>query len=174
VEHKQRGPKESEEVWIKQLREEKRALLQSTEEEARRLAGTGVRVVPRPGNSQLRGMIGQHRGRMAEERVVRLLNESPDRPSWLLDARQATPEVDQLGVDVVVVTRDLGPLPLQVKSSAGGAEGFRRRRPNVSTVVGVVVAPIEMADANVWTAVMVELTRLRDAANPAQDAQAGE
>ena len=157
------------EAWFAYFREKKRALSQSADEEARRLvlAGAGLQVRALPGNALLRGRIAHLRGQMAEERVVRLLNESPDRPTWLLAARRAPPEIDELGVDVVVGTRDLGPLPLQVKSSAARAEAFRRTHRDALSIVGIVIAPIEMADADAWAAVMTELARLRDAATVA-------
>jgi hypothetical protein len=152
-----------------QLRAQKLAqetLAQSADAEARRLVEAGVVAPPRGSSSLLRGKIGQYRGRMAEQRLVRLLNESPDRPAWLIEAQRAPEDVDQLGVDVLVYTADLGTLPLQVKSSRGAAEEYPRSHPEIATIVGIVVAPIEMPDADAWAAVMAELGRLREMVQP--------
>ena len=114
----------------------------------------------------LRGKIGHYRGQLAEERVVRILNQSAERPSWLIEARRAPEDVDQLGIDVLVFTADLGTLPLQVKSCQEAAEGYRRQHADIASIVGVVVAPVEMPDADAWVVAMAELHRLREAVLP--------
>ena len=166
--HKAWRKTESERAWEKALRklhEQKKALAARIDEDARRLleAGVGIPMIPRE-NERLRAAMRNHRGHLAEERIVRLLNEPAERPAWLVEAMLGTPDVDMLGVDVVVVTRDLGPLALQVKSSTLGAEHFRSKHPDILEVVGVVIAPIEMADADARVAVMTELDRLRELA----------
>jgi hypothetical protein len=145
------------------------ALLQSLDEEARRLAGAGVVLPPLHANTLLRGMVGHYRGRLAEERIVRILNEWPDRPCWLLEARRAPEDLDQLGVDVLVSTADLGTLALQVKSCRESAQKYRRGHAEVAELVGVVVVPMETPDADAWAVVMTELERLRAMARAPQE-----
>ena len=136
------------------------------EAEARRLAEAGIRVRAMPGNELLRGRIAYHLGHLAEERVVRLLKQDPRRPPWLLDARLASAEEDAQGVDVVVSTADAGDLALQVKISQDGVASFLRWHKPLLATVGVVIAPTEAADADVWVEAIRQLTRLREAAEP--------
>lgn len=65
------------------------------------------------------------KGSRAEAVVVRALN-SLTLP-WLRRARRATPREDRSGIDVIVTTRDMGDLLLQVKSSLYGARKWARR-----------------------------------------------
>jgi hypothetical protein len=140
----------------------RKALVQSLEGEALRLAEAGVVIPPETSNTLLRGKVGHYRGRFAEDRIVRILNEWPDRPPWLLEARRAPKDLDQLGVDVLVVTEDLGTLALQVKSCHEAAYKYQKRHVGIAGLVGVVVAPVELSDAHAWAAAMAQLHRLRE------------
>jgi len=147
-----------------EARQRRKAAVAEIDAEARRLAEAGVRVKASPGNSLLRGRIALYRGQLAEERVVRLLNEEATRPAWLVAARRASREEDERGIDVVVFTADAGQLHLQVKSCADAAENFRRRRKHLLGTVAVIVAPPEATDAAVRTAAMDQLVLLHAAA----------
>ena len=86
----------------------------------------------------------QHeRGWRAEQKAVDALSEPfPDRPSWFRSIRLGTEEEDHEGIDVVIETKDLGKLLIQVKSSQAGVKKFveRGRR---SHLIGIVVIGLD-------------------------------
>jgi hypothetical protein len=77
---------------------------------------------------------------LAEKRALDACR-APCRPSWLLGARRATRDEDEAGIDVVV-DFDVGPLPLQVKSSFHGKARFLARKHDVHVAI-VVVRPYD-------------------------------
>jgi len=84
------------------------------------------------------GRLANERGRKNERRVVAASALITD--EWMSGARPATPEEDARGIDVVVLTNDMGNLYLQVKSSWCGAK-IAREKPRFSCgPVEVVVA----------------------------------
>ncbi len=64
--------------------------------------------------------------RRREERVVEVLNREAEDLRWFLWARLAAEEEDSGGVDVVVLTADLGAFTLQVKHSMTGLKKHYR------------------------------------------------
>ncbi len=132
--------------------------------EAERLASAGVLPAEVVGGSHLRGLVALARGRLAEERLVRVLNHPARRPWWLIHAKRGGQELDEAGVDVVLHTRDVGVLHLQVKSHPDAAAQFLRDRPELAGIVGVVVAPVELDDDQAWAAAMGQAILLREAA----------
>lgn len=79
------------------------------------------------------GHAGNDRGAWNERRVLNALSSEP--PAWVLETRAGTTDEDRRGIDVVVST-DVGPLYLQVKSSRKGAERFDPR----GRMIGIIVA----------------------------------
>jgi hypothetical protein len=65
--------------------------------------------------------------RRREERLVEVLNREAEGLTWFLWARIGNDDEDDGGVDVVVLTADLGALTLQVKSSMAGRRGYEHQ-----------------------------------------------
>lgn len=66
-------------------------------------------------------------GEICEERVADVLTRA-DMPAWFLWARHATSHEDrELGFDLVVHTRDVGRILLNVKASKAGVAEFEAR-----------------------------------------------
>ncbi len=78
--------------------------------------------------------VTQERGRLAEQKVWKALNDREALPNWVWGFRRASLEEDQKGRDLFVLT-DVGEIPLQVKSSLAGADSFKRRYGNLIPVV---------------------------------------
>ena len=156
-------PTAAQRAWLDELREQRATARRKGEEEAQRLVEVGAKAPSGPEHAWLRGLVSGLRGQLAEERLVRVLNEMPGRPPWLVEARRAPEDMDALGVDLIVVT-DRGEVPLQVKSCQAGVETWRRGYRELVDLVGVVVAPIEMPDAEAFAAGMAELERMREVA----------
>lgn len=71
------------------------------------------------------GYLGRLKGKHNELRLVDLVNMLP-RPEWIQGACTTSEAKDKRGLDVAVIT-DVGPLYLQVKSSAREASAFRSK-----------------------------------------------
>lgn len=76
-------------------------------------------------NEHVNGATGARKGKRTEQRVDQILS-GMTKPVWMLGHRWATAEEDCRGYDFWVET-DVGDIPLQVKSSRGGWEEFKRR-----------------------------------------------
>ena len=59
-------------------------------------------------------------------------------PGWFVSVRRATPEEDGMGFDAFVLTTDMGEIPVQLKSSRGGASKYRQHRPESPAVILIV------------------------------------
>ena len=96
------------------------------------------------------GRLGSERGRKNEERmydsIVRVRGSVPLK--WITSIRRATRTEDREGVDLIVES-DVGPLYLQVKSSAAGQARFERRRRKKLIACIVVPACDEELDRRV-------------------------
>jgi len=104
------------------------------------------------------GEIANEKGFGNELKVVEALQESPTKPKWIHEVRKATQEEDAQGVDVVVTT-DVGPLFLQVKSSHLGAEIFKQN--NRKKKIGVLVVKARDLPSKVANKAIGQLCRLR-------------
>lgn len=106
------------------------------------------------------GAIRAERGFQNESAVLRALSDpSFVRPVWLRSVRRATSEEDLRKIDVVVTT-DVGPLYLQVKSSQVFAIRFEERRR--STLIGVIVASYDEDPRVINDRAMQKLRELRN------------
>lgn len=85
-----------------------------------------------------RGISRRAVGALREERVVLAFSLPGPLPGWFQSVRPGTPEEDRQGVDVVVTTRDLGPIGVQVKGCKVGVERFRRMHPGEAIAVVIV------------------------------------
>ena len=83
--------------------------------------------------SRALGEAARLRGLANEARALEVLQSTP-LPPWAGAARRATDQEDRGGVDIVVDS-DVGSLYVQVKSSAGAAKRFLKRRRRVAVVV---------------------------------------
>lgn len=87
------------------------------------------------------GKIGRLIGERREEQLLDLLSQFSH--SWVDTIRRSTREEDILGIDIVVQTKDVGNLYVQVKSSQNDARRFRKkhkqRDPEKYPAVAVVV-----------------------------------
>jgi len=84
------------------------------------------------------GRASNQLGQRQEELVVRAFDAADSRPEWFRSIRLKDGDEDRRGIDVVIETRDLGCLMLQVKSSFRGAEKFASKGRR-STLIGVVI-----------------------------------
>lgn len=82
-----------------------------------------------------RGRLSAQQGKTSEGMALRILREFG--PEWLGECRAATPEEDARGIDMVCGS-DVGPLYLQVKSNAAGADEHRRKYPRSRAEVAIV------------------------------------
>jgi hypothetical protein len=126
-------------------------------------------LLPGPTPPQLcrDGADGDYRaglGRACEDLVLRVLRAVD--LSWLTRARRARRREDMDGVDVVVYTRDVGRLYLQVKRSERNAEEWRRRYAGDPRPVALVVAREDEDPAVVLGRVLGALILLRERARP--------
>jgi isocitrate/isopropylmalate dehydrogenase len=86
----------------------------------------------------------------------------------MLYARHCTRDEDMHGIDVVILTEDVGRLYLQVKSSEAGRQKFMsRRRPVVSEVV---VVGLHDSDEVVRSAAIEAMRRARSKVLAKRDA----
>lgn len=110
------------------------------------------------------------RGEVAEDRVFDLL--TPERmPWWFIAARWSTEEEDRVGIDVVIYTRDVGRVLLQVKAGRTGASKFLRngeRRRGRRPRIHVLVAPPAEDIGIVFAALLGTLIRAREEAMAAR------
>jgi hypothetical protein len=84
------------------------------------------------------GWAAQRRGESSERRALALAQTITE--PWFLGARPCTAAEDHQGVDLVITT-DLGDIHIQVKSSEGGAQKFRKHatpRQNRQTLILIV------------------------------------
>lgn len=66
-------------------------------------------------------------GQQREERLVELVKEKYQKPSWFKDIHRGTKHQDGLGIDLVVKT-DVGDLFVQVKSDRRDMGKFKKRQ----------------------------------------------
>jgi hypothetical protein len=78
--------------------------------------------------------MSRERGKFNEENVLRILQFGP-RPPWITSVRKGTTEEDLQGTDIVVTTKDIGNISLQVKSSGMQAKQFKETHPDTFAVV---------------------------------------
>ena len=99
-----------------------------------------------------------------EGRLIEILRASaPGRCPWFESVRHATPKQDMHeGVDVIVETKDVGRIYVQVKSSEFQASLFRKKRsgPRYRDYV-VLVVRAEDADSDVADRAIEQLDRIR-------------
>lgn len=125
----------------------------------RQLAEQGVH--PSTVDGYLHGVIGDARGRLLEERIVRLINER-DRPWWIIDARLGDREDDRKGIDAYV-TLDVDTVPLQIKASRQRNQKARRsKRRAWAAGACVIVASPEADDATLWGRILGKLILVRE------------
>lgn len=106
------------------------------------------------------GAIRQERGLQNESAAVRALNDpSFDRPDWFQGVRRATSEEDARQIDIVV-SSDVGPLYLQVKSSRIFAIRFEETRR--STLIGVIIVSQDEDPRDINQRAMTKLQELRE------------
>ena len=89
---------------------------------------------------QLIDQTSDERGRRAEAKVSKYLCNSrkPSWPAWLYGIRKGYPEEDSEGIDFVAET-NLGPVPIQIKSSGRGVANFKSHWRYKPTTVVVVI-----------------------------------
>jgi hypothetical protein len=93
------------------------------------------------------GMRGQQKGIHAERRLLSILESHPY-PPWMYGVRPATKEEDERGIDIVVTT-DVGPIYIQVKSSWNGMSSFFRKRRKA--MIAVIVVNDRISDAKIFS-----------------------
>lgn len=79
-----------------------------------------------------------HRGKYSESKLAQSLCALKNPPMWFLGVRAGTLKEDMQGVDLWVQTKDVGEIPIQVKSSHTAALRYWERRGSNGTVVIVV------------------------------------
>jgi hypothetical protein len=98
----------------------------------------GSRAASRAGNT--RGSVAEQRAFTACRRLASLW--------WFLDAKKGTPAQDKIGWDVIVHTRDVGRIILQVKSSQRNADEFIARGKTFRLIAPIHVIVIERGDCD--------------------------
>mgnify|MGYP001611749656 CR=1 FL=1 len=83
---------------------------------------------------------GIERGQNAEDRVSRIFcgDKRAIWPAWLYGMRKGDSQEDSLGIDFVAET-NLGPVPIQIKSSGRGVANFKSHWRYKPTTVVVVI-----------------------------------
>jgi hypothetical protein len=81
---------------------------------------------------------GLQRGRNTEYKVFGALESVTRKPKWLFKVRRATEEEDCNGFDGFVEL-DVGTVPIQIKTSQDKVRIWRKKHPNVTNVVFIVV-----------------------------------
>lgn len=82
----------------------------------------------------------QAKGERAELLVVKALSRKT-RPAWIVHVfrTEQYSKLDRRGIDVIVKLEDGRSVRLQVKSSAFAAKRFREKRPDLESVIGIVI-----------------------------------
>jgi hypothetical protein len=88
------------------------------------------------------GTLASHKGATSERIALEVLRTDP--PKWLLEVRPATHAEDTSGVDVVVTT-DVGVIPLQIKSSRCGKREFLEAHPDCRYPVVIIRSDASMS-----------------------------
>ena len=110
--------------------------------------------------SQTLGQVELRKGRLAEERVLAAVNaNAPTCLSWFRSARLATAAEDRRGIDIVIETKDIGLLYLQVKSSRAAARKYRHTHQHV--VISTVVVHFYESLENIWCRVFPKMIEIR-------------
>lgn len=81
-------------------------------------------------------------------------------PFWFYSVRRATPEEDRRGIDMYVDS-DIGPIPVQIKSSVEGMLKFRREHKGQEIAVVVVRDDHTLEDIRERAAEFIAEQRLR-------------
>lgn len=109
-----------------------------------------------------RGRIENEVGRAAELAALCCFITS-EQPEWLVELREATPEEDHQGIDLVAEL-DVGPVNIQVKSSFFSARRWRERRSKKGAATfPVLVVERDMSEARIRSALRFLLKGQRNA-----------
>jgi hypothetical protein len=100
-----------------------------------------------------------YKGAEAEKRSLQAIFSHLHELPWIIYPRRATESEDQGGVDIVVYTRDIGKIFVQIKSSYKNAEKFYRKHPD--KLVAMIIIKEEYSNEKVWQAVKAELIEFR-------------
>ena len=112
--------------------------------------------------NMIEGRRAQMLGRINELRALVAIDpQNWNAPSWLRSVRLATPWEDSVGVDLVVET-DAGLVPIQVKSSEGGA---KKHYSKYGDAIGCVVVRIKeiLEELRMRIIELIETARARKA-----------
>ncbi|MEI6528285.1 MAG: hypothetical protein WCO10_01265 [bacterium] len=105
------------------------------------------------------GHVELAKGKKAEERTFEAILKFAYGLDWFKTVRFATKEEDTRGIDLVVETRDIGSLYVQVKSSWVAATRFKNHHPRM--VVAVLVIHFYEYEEVVWKKVLPKLLEVR-------------
>ncbi len=102
------------------------------------------------------------KGRRNELRVIETLRRPPlALPEWLSRVERASPEEDCAGIDVIITTRDLGKLLLQIKSSERGRRRFLEEHAHRAAEIWVIVIRDKDKPATILRKVLAACKELR-------------
>lgn len=79
------------------------------------------------------------RGFGNEDRFCAAFTGNFSKPSWFEGVERGTKKNDARQIDAFVLTRDVGKIPFQIKSSWTGAKKFQRENSRRSKYIGVLV-----------------------------------
>ncbi len=92
------------------------------------------------------GQRGMDKGNVAEMRVHTMLNEPNNiLPKWIVGASRVTKQQDGEHIDIIVHTKDIGDLYVQVKSNERAKKGYMNKYGHLGIEV-VVVRPVDTDD----------------------------
>ena len=105
--------------------------------------------------------IKREKGRQTEERFDQAMRSIGHRaPAWFYGIRAASRQEDNSGTDRYAIL-DIGEVPLQIKSSAGGRAAYRMKRPTSPCLILVILS--EFTPRQIQIVTIRELRRHREA-----------
>lgn len=115
--------------------------------------------------SRLFRRLGRQKGRNNEGRFFSAFkDESAPLPDWFVGIERATREEDCCGIDAVLITKDVGKIFVQIKSSKSGRRKFKDFHPHNPKHIVVVVVRTEDGAEEIrqclWRTVAPERQRL--------------
>jgi hypothetical protein len=101
-----------------------------------------------------------HKGSNAEKIFLRIITAHYQEFPWIDHVRMATQKEDRKGIDLIVETKDIGKLFIQIKSSVAGVKKFRKKYPR--RLSAVIIVKEQYLDADIWRAARLKLLKLRE------------
>jgi hypothetical protein len=101
-----------------------------------------------------------YKGETAEKRSLLAITSNCHELPWIDRARTATRSEDLRGTDIVIYTKDIGKLYVQIKSSMRGADKYRQKYPG--RIIAIIIIREEYSDDVVWGEVRKAIVALRN------------